>query len=143
MSNKNVYEVFNDFRNAKTKKDRIDVLKKNDTWIVRQILLGAFHPKIQFDVIIPEYRKQNMPAGMSYSNMTNEIGRVYLFIKDHPRRPASLTQKRQTEILIQILEVLEEKEAEVFANMLRKDLKVPYLTQAIVNEAYEGLLPQS
>lgn len=140
MSNKNVYEVFNDFRDAKTKKDRVDVLKKNDTWIVRQVLLGTFHPNIQFDVIIPEYRKQNMPAGMSYSNMTNEISRVYLFIKDHPRRPAGLTQKRQTEILTQILEVLEEKEAEVFANMLRKDLKIPYLTQAIVNEAYEGLL---
>lgn len=140
MSIKNIYEVFDDFRNVKTKAERIDVLRRNDTWALRQILLGAFHPQIQFAVKIPEYKSQQMPAGMSYSNMTTELGRIYLFVKDNPKVPEGLTEKRKTEILIQILEVLEEKEAEVFANMIRKDLKVPYLTEALVSEAFPGLL---
>lgn len=140
MSKKNIYEVFDDFRNVKTKAERIEVLRKNDTWALRQVLLGAFHPNIQFTVKIPEYKSQDMPAGMSYSNMTTELGRIYLFVKDNPKAPAGLTEKRKEEILIQILEVLEKKEAEVFANMIRKDLKVPYLTEAMVNDAFPGLL---
>jgi len=140
MSIKNVYEVFDDFRKVKTKAERIEVLRRNDTWALRQVLLGAFHPQIQFTVEIPTYKSPEMPPGMSYSNMTTELGRIYLFVKDNPKVPAGLTEKRKTEILIQILEVLEEKEAEVFANMIRKDLKVPYLTEALVSEAFPGLL---
>jgi hypothetical protein len=140
MSKKNIYEVFDDFRNVKTKAERIEVLRRNDTWALRQILLGAFHPNIHFTVKIPEYKSQDMPAGMSYSNMTTELGRIYLFVKDNPKTPTGLTEKRKQEILIQILEVLEEKEAEVFANMIRKDLKVPYLTEVMVNDAFPGLL---
>lgn len=140
MSKKNIYEVFDDFRNAKTKAERIDVLRRNDTWALRQILLGTFHPNIQFTIKIPEYKSQDMPAGMSYSNMTTELGRMYLFVKDNPKVPAGLTEKRKEEILIQILEVLEKKESEVLANMIKKDLKVPYLTEALVNDAFPGLL---
>ena len=64
-------------------------------------------------------------------------------MKDNPRVPAGLTEKRKNEILIQILESLEEKEADVFIGVLKKDLKVPYLTEALVREAFPELLPQS
>jgi hypothetical protein len=84
-----------------------------------------------------------MPAGMSYGHMTEALSRVYLFVKGNPRVSPDLTDKRKTEILIQILESLEEKEADVFAGMLKKDLNVPYLTPLLVNEAFPGLLPQS
>ena len=55
----------------------------------------------------------------------------------------SNTEKRKTEILIQILESLEEDEADVFAAMLTKKLKVPHLTPALVNEAFPDLLQLS
>ena len=42
MSKKNIYEVFDDFKAAKSKKDRIDVLRRNDTWALRQVLIGTF-----------------------------------------------------------------------------------------------------
>lgn len=143
MSNKNVYEVFEDFNKAKNKAERIDVLRRNDTWALRQVILGAFHPEIKFTVKkIPEYKKEQMPAGMSYSHMTEALSRVYLFQEGNPRVPAGLTEKRKEEILMQILESLEMPEAEVFGNMLLKNLKVKYLTEALINEAFAGLLPQ-
>lgn len=144
MSNKNVYEVLNEFKSAKTKQERIDTLKRNDTYALRNILFGAFIPELKFTVKkVPEYRKIDVPPGMSYSHMTEALSRVYLFVEGSPRRPAGLTTQRETELLIQLLESLEPPEAEVFANMLKKDLKIPYLTPNLINEAFPGLLPES
>lgn len=144
MANKNIYEVFDDFKAVKSKTDRINVLRKNDSYALRQVLLGVFHPNIEFTVDkAPEFRREPMPPGMSYDHMTGALSRIYLFMKDNPRVPAGLTEKRKSEILIQILESLEEKEADVFVSLLKKDLKVPYLTEALVNEAFPGLLSQS
>ena len=80
---------------------------------------------------------------MSYGHMTEALSRVYLFQEGNPRVPPALTEKRKEEILIQILESLEPPEADVFGNMLLKNLKVKYLTEGLVNEAFAGLLPQS
>ncbi len=140
MSIKNVYEVFEEFKAASGKNERIAVLKKNDSYALRQILLGTFNKNVVFDVEIPKFNRQQIPAGMSYSHMTDALSRVYLFVEGNAKRPAGLKKQRQTEILIQILESLEEKEADVYANMLKKDLKIPYLTPALVSEAFPGLL---
>ena len=140
MSNKNVYEILNDFKKATSKNERLEVLRKNDNYALRQVLLGTFEKGIEFDVEIPKFNREQIPAGLSYSHMTSVLDRVYLFVKDNPRRPAGLSSKRQTELLIQILESIEEPEADVFIAMLKKDLKVPYLTPTLVNEAFPGLL---
>lgn len=140
MSNKNIYEVLNDFKKASGKNERLEILRKNDTYALRQVLLGTFEKGIEFDVEIPKFNREKIPAGMSYSHMTSVLDRVYLFVKDNPRRPAGLSTQRQTELLIQILESIEEPEADVFIGMLKKDLKIPYLTPSLVNEAFPGLL---
>lgn len=143
MSLKNIYEVFEDFKAVKTKSERIDVLRRNKNFALMSVLQGAFSPNIKFSVKeIPNYKSEDVPVGMSYNHINDALGRVYLFVEGHPRCPPTLTDSRKIELLIQILESLEPKEAEVFVNMMKKDLKVPYLTQALVNEAFEGLLPQ-
>ena len=139
-SNKNVYEVFDDFRKASGKNERLDILRKNDSYALRQVLLGTFEKGIQFDVEIPKFNREEIPPGLAYSHMTSVLDRVYLFVKGNQRRPAGLSSDRQSQLLIQILESLEEQEADVFIGMLRKDLKVPYLTATLVNEAFPGLL---
>lgn len=142
MALKNIYEVLDDFRTAKTKQDRIAVLRKNDSWALKSVLQAVFHPNVKFNTKVPDYKKEHVPPGMSYDHMTSALQRAYLFQEGNPRTPPALTEKRKTELLIQILESLEPKEAEVFCNMLKKDLKVPYLTEALVNEAFDGLLPK-
>ena len=143
MALKNIYEVLNEFKKVKTKQERIEVLRKNESWALKSVLQGVFHPNVKFNVKVPDYKKIDVPPGMSYDHMTSALQRAYLFQVDNPRTPEGLTDKRKTELLIQILESLEPMEAEVFENMLQKDLKVPYLTQGLVNEAFQGLLPQS
>lgn len=143
MALKNIYEVLNEFKKVKTKQERIEVLRKNESWALKSVLQGVFHPNVKFNTKVPDYKKIDVPAGMSYDHMTSALQRAYLFQEGNPRTPEGLTEKRKSELLIQILESLEPQEAEVFTNMLQKDLKVPYLTQGLVNEAFQGLLPQS
>lgn len=144
MSIKNVYEVLNEFKTAKSKQERVEVLRNNDSYALRNVLFGAFIPELKFTIKkVPEYKKIDVPPGMSYSHMTEALSRVYLFVEGSPRRPEGLTAQRETELLIQLLESLEPPEAEVFANMLKKDLKIPYLTPNLINEAFPGLLPES
>lgn len=142
MTNKNIYEVFNEFKNAKTKQDRLEVLRRNNNYALKNVLLGAFNNNIKFTVNkVPDYKKIDVPPGMSYSHMTEALSKVYLFVEGNAKRPQGLTEKRATELLIQLLESLEPNEAEVFANMIQKDLKIPYLTVNLINEAFPGLLP--
>lgn len=144
MAIKNIYEVFDDFNAATTKAERLEVLRKNNSYALKNVLLGAMHPNIKFTINkIPPFKREKMPEGMSYSHMTEALGRIYLFMDGNPRVPEGLTEKRKIEILIQILESLEEKEADIYASVIKKDLKIKYLTPSLVNEAFGELLPTS
>ena len=142
MALKNIYEVFNEFKKVKTKQERIESLRKNDSWALRNVLLGVFDNRVKFSITkIPEYKTEDVPPGMSYNHMSYALGKIYLFMEGNPRTPPALTEQRRDQLLIQILESLEKPEAEVYINMLKKDLKVPYLTEALVNDAFPNLLP--
>lgn len=144
MSNKNIYEIFEDFKKETTRAGRLAVLQKNNTKVLKDVLQGTYHPDVTFFIKkIPEYKNEPVPPGMAYGNMTEALSRIYLFVANNPRTPAGLTEKRKTEILIQILESLEPQEAEVFANIIRKDQKIPFLTNNLINEAFPGLLPEA
>jgi len=139
---KNVYEIFTEFEKASTRDEKINVLRSNDGWALRNILKGSFDPNIKFVINkVPYYKPSDSPPGMSYSSIHKELDRVYLFEENNPRVSPNLSFKRKEEILIQILEVLEAKESEIFMNMLLKKQKVKGLTYAIVKEAFPDLLP--
>lgn len=138
---KNIYEIFDEFTKAPSKNEKIDVLRKNKSMALITVLQGSFDPKIEFNVDkVPLYKPSDSPPGLGYSSLALELNRLYLFIKDHPKIPPGLTEKRRQQILMQMLEVLEKREAEVFMNMLMKKQKVPGLTSKIVEEAFPGIL---
>ena len=142
-SKKNIYEVFNEFKMAPSRDTRISVLQSNDSWALRNVLMGAFHPDIKFAIKkAPNYRKEAVPEGLGYNHMTDALSKIYLFMENNPRTPPALTDKRREELLLQMLESLEPQEADIYIAMMLKDLKVPYLTPKLVNEAFKGLLPE-
>ena len=136
-----LHEVFSEFEQRKTKQDRLAVLRFNQTYALKNVLKGAFDPNVQFSIEVPEYKKQYSPVGLGYSTIHQELGRAYLFEENNPRVPPTLTPERKKQLLIQVLEALEDKEAEIFANMIRKNLKVKGLTYDLVKEAFPDLLP--
>lgn len=140
---KNMYEIFDEFEAAKTKNEKIEVLQKNKNFALTNVLMYAFDPNIHFVFDkMPYYKAEDVPPGMSYSSIHHELDRMYLLIKDHPRASPNLTMQRREQLLIQMLEALEPREAIIFINMILKNLKIKGLDAKIVKEAFPGLLPE-
>lgn len=139
--NTNVYEVFEELELAEDDFERVDMLQRNASYPLRSVLKGIFDPNVQFTVTeAPKYKRSDAPIGMGYSNMTQELSRAYLFEANNPRVSPNLSQERKMQILAQILESLEAKEADVFMYMLLK--KPPAgLTYDVVKEAFPDILP--
>jgi hypothetical protein len=140
---KNVYEIFDDFNKANSPSTRIAVLQKGaeENAQFKNVLQGAYHPHIQFVIKEQlEYTRSDDPEGLSYGTMETEFGRIYLFTEGSTKVSPDLTLERKKQLAIQIMESLEAQEAEVFHNMLLKDLKVPHLDADIIEEAFPGLL---
>lgn len=140
---KNLYEVFAEFEKSPSRQDKINILKNNSSYALREVLKGTFNPNIEFTVTnIPFYKPSDAPPGLGYSSIHQELSRAYLFEKNNPKVSRNLSDKRKEQLLIQILECLEEKEAQIYINMLLKKQRVKGLTSNIVKEAFPDLLPE-
>jgi hypothetical protein len=148
---KNVYEILDEFKAAKSEDDKRRVLVRNATPDFVGFLQCAFDPRVKF-VKFPlptpvnakyggegEYRPDYAPAGMGYTNMGNAIKKAYLFIDGHPKRPPALTPEKTADLLIQILEGLEAREAEIYLLMIEKKVKVPALTKALIEKTFPNI----
>ena len=132
-------EILELFDKAPTRKEKIAVLQKYGSNSFQEFLLATFHPQITFDVEVPNYRPSVEPAGLNYSYLHNEMSKMYRFIVGHPKRSENLTGKKQTQLLVVILEALHKDEAELLVRMFKKNLDVKYLTTQIVREAFPNL----
>ena len=139
---KNMYEIFDEFEEAKSKKDKMDVIAKNLSKTLVQVLELTFHPQYQWIVKeMPEnYKVPDTKPGISISQLSTEIRRIYLFQEGHPEAE-KLNPRKRHELLIQFLEGIEPREAEVVMGIFKKDQGVKGLNYAFVKEAFPNLLP--
>jgi len=134
-------EIFEEFQEAKTKNERINILRKYDHPRFREFLFYALSKKIQFDIEAPNYRPAPEPAGLNYAYLDLETEKLYRFIKGHPRKPQGLTNEKQKQLLVVVLESLYKDEAEILFKVINKKFEIPFLTQSLVNEAFPNLMP--
>jgi hypothetical protein len=132
-------EILDEYKKLQTKEERIFYLRKQEHFGLLEFLKCVFHPKIIFDVIIPEYRPAIEPAGLNFTYLDMEMKKVYRFIKSHPGRPAGLSADRQTSLLKNVLESLHKDEAELMIKMIHKNLGIEELNKKIVKEAFPNL----
>lgn len=140
-----VSELFEEVGKAKSIAEKIDLLRKGSKSLPVEILIqGAYHPNIEFvfsPTELPDYKPDDVPKGMGYTDIPKELDRLYLFVKGSRKVDPNLSIQRRREILIQMLEAMEKNEAEVFLSMFKKDLSVYGITRRIASEAFPQLLP--
>lgn len=139
---KNIYEVFDEFEAAKTKKERMDVIGKNLSPTLFNVLKYTFHPDIEWLVkeMPHNYKVPDTVPGVSICQLSTEMRKLYLFSKGNPTAEA-LTERKRQELLIQLLESIEPREAEVVMGIFTKDQGVKGLTYNFVKEAFPDMLP--
>ena len=140
---KSLYEVFDEFELAKNKKERMDVISKNLSQSLVDVLKLAYHPDIQWKIKeLPEnYRiPTDMLPGITHDNINGQIRRMYMFRVGDPTAE-KLNEHRRNELLIQMLESIEPREAEVILGIFQKELGVKGLDYKFVKEAFPDMLP--
>ena len=140
---KAIYEVFDEFEKAVTKKDKMDVIGNNLSHTLVEILRLTFHPDIKWKVKeLPEnYRMPtDVLPGLTYDSLSSQLRRLFIFQEGHPTAE-NLTERKQNELLIQLLESIEPREAEVVMGIFKKDQGVKGLTYEFVKEAFPDLIP--
>lgn len=138
----NIYEIFDEFSSKTTKQERLEVLEKYKSHTFLQFLKNAFDPNIKYYVTkFPDnyIEPDNTLPGIRYAGIESELRRAYLFQVGNPTAD-SLSESKRNQLLVQLLESFEPREADFFIRMLTKNLKVPFLTTNLINEAFPNLL---
>lgn len=137
-----IYEILDECRLCETLDEVVNVMKKYDSPTIREVFKCAYHPYTEWYLSdIPEdYKKPDTLPGISRTQLYTEFRRIYLFQKGHPVAD-TLSEEKRKNLLIQILEGLEPDDAQIFIDVLRKDLKIQDLTPEVINLAFPGLLP--
>lgn len=139
---KNVYEVLDEFTAAGSKQEKLEVLKKNWTPMLVNVLQLAYHPDVKWLIKDrpAKYKTPDTLPGVSFSNLNIELRRMYLFREGDPGAE-KLTPEKREELLMIMLESLEPREAEVVLGILKKDLGVKGLTYKFIRDNTHGIVP--
>lgn len=140
---KAIYEIFDEFENAKNKKERMSIIGSNLSHTLVDVLKLTFHPDVKWKikVNVEEYKiPTDMMPGITYDSLNSQLRKLYLFQEGNPTAE-KLSDKRSNELLLQMLESIEPREAEVLIGILQKNLGVKGLDYKFVKEAFPNLLP--
>ena len=132
-----LHEILTKVNNAKDKPKKIEVLKQNDSLPLRQVLKGAFDPKIEWDLPPgnPPYQVNDAPAGTEHTTLYTEAKKLWHFVKGADE---ALSKTKKEIMFIQMLEGLHKDDAELMIAVKEKELNKRYkgLTDAVVKEAF-------
>ena len=130
-------EVLDKVAKAKTKKQKVELLRQHNTDALRMVLKSSFDPRIEWD--LPEgdvpYTPNGAPEGTEHNMLVHEARTLYHYIKGgNPQ----LTQNRRENMFIQLLEGLHQSEAEIVVAAKDKGLHRKYkgLSANVVKEAF-------
>ena len=132
-----ISEILRKVSNAKTKKEKVDLLKKHNSTALRQLMIINFDESIISE--LPEgdvpYTPNDAPVGTDHTRLESEYKGLYRFFKGGDPRIKSL--KRET-LFVQLLEGLSAEEAEllVLCKDGRLNEKYKRITKAVVSEAF-------
>ena len=132
-----IYEVLEEVAKKKSKKDKVAILKNNESWALKDIIRGSMDSTIQWNLPggTPPYTPSEGHNHPSHLHKENKNFRY--FVKGGPgdKMPAL---KREN-IFIGLIEGVHPEDAKLVISMINKE-KPKGLTKQVVQEAFPGLL---
>ena len=131
-------EILDKVHKAKTKEQKVSLLKQNNTEGLRMVLKSSFDPKIEW--VMPEgevpFRANDVPMGTEHTVLAMECKKLWHFIKGADR---TTPQHKKETMFIQMLEGLHESEAKLLIAAKDKRLHQVYkgLSANVVKEAFD------
>ena len=131
-------EILDKVHKAKTKDQKVSLLKQNDSEGLRMVIKSSFDPKIEW--AIPEgevpYRPNDVPAGTEHTVLAMESKKLWHFIKGADK---GTPQHKKEQMFIQMLEGLHDSEAKLLIAAKDKRIHQVYkgLSTNVVKEAFD------
>jgi hypothetical protein len=132
-------EIIQKVSNCKTRDEKIEILRHYDSPALRSILIWNFDQRVQS--ALPEgevpYTPNDAPIGTEHTRLVQEWRKFNYFVKGVTNTPQA---KRET-MFIQMLESLQEVEAELICLVKDKQLHKRYkVTKVVVQEAFPDIV---
>lgn len=133
-----LYEVLEKFEATKSRKDKIAVLKENDTPALRDYIRCLYDDRVQF----------NLPGGKPPYNANLPESYPSTWHKQHMKLKYfvkgligdQMKQIKRESMFISVLESVHPKDAEVLVDMINKKATAKGFTKKIVQEAFPNLV---
>lgn len=141
--NSNVFDVLEVANKFKTKQERADVLKANDSYALKSILQLAFHPNVV--AALPEgpppFKRVEKQQDDYHRGFIHAEARKFGYLVDQPGH--NMTRMKRENIFITILESLPGAEADMLVAAKDKKLHKLYkgITADVVKLAFPDILP--
>ena len=133
-----ISEIIKKASNAKTKTEKIKILRDNNSQALRSVLKWNFEPAIESD--IPDgdvpFKRNDAPIGTEHTMLEREAKNLWRFIKG----ANTLSRFKREQLFIQMLEGLHESEADIICLVKDKKLHKKYrITKAVVTAAFPNI----
>lgn len=134
-----ISEILRKVSNAKTKKEKIDLLRKHNSNALRQLLIINFDESVVS--MLPEgdvpYTPNDAPVGTDHTRLEQEYRGLYRFFKGGAKLPGL---KRES-MFVQLLEGLSAEEAELLCLVKDGKMNNKYkrITKAVISEAFPSI----
>lgn len=133
-------EVLQKVSNAKTKEQKIKILRDHNSNALRAILIASYDESAQ--CLLPEgkvpYTPNDAPKGTEHTYLEREYRQLSLFYKGGGR---SLTPIRREALFLQLIEGLHQEEAEIVCLAKDKSLNKKYrITRQVIEEAFPQII---
>ena len=133
-----VYEVIEVASKAKTREEKIQVLKENETWALKDLLRGAYDDSIQWNLPpgkppFEASEERNHPSNLHQQN------KQFIWFARGGKGDKMPAVKRKA-IFIRICEAVHPTEADLLCLMKDKKQLAKGITKKIVKEAFPDLI---
>lgn len=122
----------------RTKQEKIEALKANDTVVLRSILQGAFDPEVKW--LLPEGEPPYKPNNLVDQEhiLINDIRKLHYFVEGFYD---GLKQNKREMMFVELLERVAPEDAKLLISIKDKKLHVKGIDIHMVAEALPGIIP--
>ena len=128
---------------AKSREEKLQILRKHTNEAVKIILMLNFHPTVRMDLPEgePPYKKdKDLPVGVADTNLLQSVNKFYIWIK----KDGNLPRLKKESLFVNLLEGLHWSEAEILCLAKDQKLNKKYKTikEDLVRDLYPGVIPE-
>jgi len=134
-----ISEIMQRVSNAKTRDEKIEILRHYDSPALRAVLIWNFDERVESAIPDGEvpYTANDAPAGTEHTRLIHDWKKFNYFVKG----VSNIAQTKRETMFIQLCESLHKSEAEVLCVVKDKQLHKKYrVTKAVVQQAFPDIV---